>query len=335
MYLLNAFLLLIHSLFLILFACIRVYVMMTMNIFSVLTYVFCFRMIRKKYMTAYSTITFLEVMAHMLLVVLCLGWDYGFQLFFLGCVAVIFYMDYFSVKLIQKHIHGIVLSAVSGMMYFVALAIARYREPLYVLGDGLSLGMQVVNSLGVIFCIALFMGALERTATDTEAKLEWQANHDRLTGMANRNYLLKQLRDLHETGGLRGYWLAIMDIDDFKAINDVYGHNCGDYVLKSVAELIMENSGERTSCRWGGEEFVLVGREEGAPGGEKSSRKVPESIRRKMEEKNFVYEGQSIKRTITIGMAEYVENQSIDDWINAADQKLYIGKNSGKNRLVV
>lgn len=334
MNLLNAFLLLIHSLFLIFFACTRVHVMLTVNLFSILTYMCCIWLIKKKYLNLNSAVTFLEVMIHMFLAVVCLGLDYGFQLYFLGCVPVVLYMDYFSVKLIQKHTHGIALSVVSGLLYFVTLFVARYREPLYVLSGEVAFWMRLINSVAVVVCIVGFLSALERTATNTEAELEWQANHDKLTGMANRNYLLRQLQELYEAENLKDYWLAIMDIDDFKAINDVYGHNCGDYVLKSIATLIMENSKGMASCRWGGEEFVLVGRE-GADGRENSGREVLEKIRRKAEEMDFIYEGTTIKRTITIGMAVHLEKQSIDEWINVADQKLYIGKNSGKNRLVM
>lgn len=335
LYTLNTMLMIVHALFLAFFAGTHVKIMLTVNIFSVLIYAFSFQLLKKRYMRFYTAVMFLEICIHMFLAVLCLGVDYGFQLYFFVCVSVIFYTDYFAVKLGPRHVHGVSLSAVSALLYFVTIIYARYHEPLYVLNSGTAFGMLTVNSFVVIGFSAVFLGALARTAANTEAKLEQQATHDMLTGMANRNYMLGQLRMFYETEHLKDYWLAIMDIDDFKMINDVYGHNCGDYVLKSVADLIRENSEGMTSCRWGGEEFLLVGREGITEIGEKRSHEVLEGIRRAVEEKDFVYEGKKIKLTITIGMASYIEEQSIDEWINIADTKLYSGKNSGKNRLVV
>lgn len=335
LYALDVMMMIIHGLFLVFFACTQVRIMLTVNIFSVLIYAGCFQLIKKRYLSVYTAVTFVEISLHMFLAALCLGWDYGFQLYFLASVPVMFYTDYFSVKLGHRHVHGVALSTASGILYFVTLVYTRYHEPLYVLSDGTEFGMLAVNSLGVIAFTTVFLGALARTATNTEAKLERQATHDMLTGMANRNYLIGQLHMFYETEHLKDYWLAIMDIDDFKAINDVYGHNCGDYVLKSVAELIQKNSQGMISCRWGGEEFLLVGRESLTESGEKNSHEVLEKIRRAVEEKDFVYEGKKIKLTITIGMASHMEEQTIDEWINIADTKLYSGKHSGKNRLVV
>ena len=335
LYTLNTVLMIIHVLFLTFFAFTHVQIMLTVNIFSVLIYAGCLQLIKKGWMSLYTIVTFLEISIHMFLAVFCLGADYGFQMYFFACLSVLFYTDYFSVKLGHRHVHGISLSAASTLMYFVTLIYARYHEPLYVLNDRIAFGMLEANSFVVIVFSAVFLGALARTAMNTETKLERQATHDMLTGMANRNYLIEQLQIISEREHLKDYWLAIMDIDNFKSINDVYGHNCGDYVLKTVADLIQKNTQGMTSCRWGGEEFLVVGREGLTESGEKRSREVLEGIRRAVEEKDFVYEGRKIKLTITIGMAGYTEEQSIDEWINIADTKLYSGKNSGKNRLVI
>ncbi len=128
----------------------------------------------------------------------------------------------------------------------------------------------------------------------------------------------------------------MMDIDDFKKINDTYGHNCGDYVLKTVAALIAENSCGMIPCRWGGEEFILVGQmaehRVQVPG---SAGFVLEKLRRAVERYPFKYENREIKVTVTIGLSKYTGEQTVDEWINESDTKLYQGKQSGKNRLIV
>lgn len=335
LYTLNLLIMGVHVLFFTAFALTHVYTLMFLNIFSVLTYVGCFYLINRQYLSAYTVIVSFEIWIHMVMAVYCLGWDYGFQLYFMVCVPIIFYMDYFSVKVTGRHVPGVPLSAVSALMFFVVLFYSRYNQPVYVLDEEIAFSAQALNSFLVIGFTAVFLGGLARIATNTETELERQATHDRLTGLANRNFLIERMNAIYAEENLENYWLAILDIDDFKLINDLYGHNCGDYVLKGVADIIRDNSEELTPCRWGGEEFVLMGREERFPDGRKKSREVLERIRRTVEEKIFLYEGISISLTVTIGLASHVGGQTVDEWINMADQKLYVGKSEGKNRLVM
>ncbi len=123
------------------------------------------------------------------------------------------------------------------------------------------------------------------------------------------------------------YWVAIADLDGFKQINDIYGHNCGDYVLKSAADILRNAGNNIFVCRWGGEEFLMAGRSE-------TETVQLERMRTAVEAHPFEYEGQRLHITITIGMAMFRQGQSIDEWIDAADKKLYEGKTTGKNRVI-
>ena len=92
----------------------------------------------------------------------------------------------------------------------------------------------------------------------------------------------------------------------------------------------------KTTCkdsvisRWGGEEFLVMS--EGAVN--KDGLSLFESLRKNVENKDFVFEGNSFKVTITIGLSDHVKDRSVDQWINEADEKLYQGKNQGRNCVI-
>ena len=333
---LNFFLISVHIALFLFFTINHIMLMSVLNIFSILLYAFGFLAIKKVWIGTYIVATFVEIMIHMFLAVLCLGWDYGFQLYFVGCIAIVFYVDYFTVKLGKNYFNGTVFNVISGMLYFITLFLVHRRGTLYEINDDVALTMLVVNSLVVFVFVAVFFRMLTRIAILCEEELAEQASHDMLTGLVNRYAFIEQLQKIYDKGNMADYWLAILDIDNFKRINDTYGHNCGDYVLKTVAELIRENCGELTACRWGGEEFVLVGRvEEHSMQSGQSECHVMEKIRRSIEQKEFAYDKKMIHVTATIGVSKHMAEQSIDEWINIADKKLYQGKKSGKNQVVM
>ncbi len=166
-------------------------------------------------------------------------------------------------------------------------------------------------------------------------KLEEAAITDPLTGLLNRRGLY-QLID-HEISRVRRnnsyFSLVLCDIDDFKKINDTYGHDCGDYVLKTIAEILNVNSREVDKVgRWGGEEFLIVLPETPLEG----AVKVAEKIRRAIEEKLFLYGETSLKVTMTFGVSIFSsKTPSLDHCLKEADDALYRGKSLGKNRVVV
>ena len=331
LYIMNTFLLITHVSLLTFFSFFGIKIMAFFNIASVLTYASGYLTLRAGKITPYIFSTYIEILVHMLLAVICMGWDCGFQLYYIGSIAIVFYADYYSVRLGERHIQGVLLSVGSLICYFTNFAIMRVMAPVYDLDKGFAFIVQAVNAFVVFsFCIVFFL-MLSHSAIYNEEELSRQANYDKLTGLANRRHFLDYLERVYEDKKLAKEWVAIMDIDDFKKVNDVYGHNCGDYVLQTIAGIISRYSGSFKTCRWGGEEFLVQGSctEEGKP-----DYRVLESIRREVEQHEFVYEELNLRLTITIGVAKYEEGLTIDQWVDLADKKLYIGKKSGKNRLV-
>jgi len=158
---------------------------------------------------------------------------------------------------------------------------------------------------------------------------------DPLTGLLNRRVLPFILRDVLELSMYTEapFSIAMIDIDDFKKINDTYGHLFGDKVLREVAKTIKKNLRRSDYVfRYGGEEFLTL-----MPSTElKDAVKVLEKVRKEVEETPICWKGEETKVTISVGICSDVYNgsKSPEDYINCADQKLYIAKKTGKNKVV-
>lgn len=173
---------------------------------------------------------------------------------------------------------------------------------------------------------------LEREIEDKqkiEAKLKHLATIDSLTSIYNRRKFNEVLsyelrRDERYPGGLS---LVICDLDNFKRINDTYGHNTGDEVLKSFASMVKDlirNSD--TFARWGGEEFVLLLPETGF----ETAMQIAEKIRQETE--NFLF-SDTCTITASFGVTQFLEGDTETALINRADEALYKAKTNGRNRL--
>lgn len=168
-------------------------------------------------------------------------------------------------------------------------------------------------------------------------KMEIMVNTDFLTRLFNRSYILDKIeyekKKMMRTG--KPFSIILADIDDFKKINDTYGHNCGDFILKNIALDIMGSLRKSdTAARWGGEEFLLLLPETNI----NNAKIVAEKIRRNICEKVYISEKEQHKVTLSMGLSVFSdpkEDKEIHSLIKEADVALYEGKKSGKNRVVV
>lgn len=157
--------------------------------------------------------------------------------------------------------------------------------------------------------------------------------YDGLTGIYNRRAAMRQLEKyVQDANAVSGetFCLAIGDIDFFKKVNDSYGHNCGDEVLKMVAGVLSSiPKDEGFAARWGGEEFVIVYK-----GKLHNAVKKLEVLADKIKASTVEYEQYKINITMTFGIAEYIAPRNVDILISNADNLLYKGKESGRNKIV-
>lgn len=320
---------LIHCLMLWLFWHYSVWPMFVFNIFSVILYLFMPLLIIRGQYSAFVQITHLEVVAHMTLAVFFVGWDSGFQVAMMGFNIFLAYAEYTSTSLNIKKVHSLALCLISMFMYIGIAVIDHHHTPQYLMPAEAAYRLKLMWSVMVFVITIFFLQLFAYMAYEMQRQLSEEALHDKLTGIHNRLYMSDRLDSIDKSSGS---WLSIADIDDFKRVNDVYGHNCGDYVLKTVASILQTLEPEAEVCRWGGEEFLIAGRTDS---GADDAFRCLDDIRRRIEDHSFEYEGKVLHMTVTIGAAYAQPDESSEEWVNRADMKLYEGKNSGKNKVIL
>jgi diguanylate cyclase (GGDEF)-like protein len=167
-------------------------------------------------------------------------------------------------------------------------------------------------------------------------KLREAVYRDSLTTVYNHRYFQESLaRELERAGRYsRPLSLIMLDIDRFKSVNDEYGHQVGDTVLKTIALLLVKNSrGSDVVARYGGEEFVIILPETTLAGAATKG----EVCRSALEKTEISIGAKSIHATVSVGVATSEPNQTLsrDELIRAADRALYRSKNEGKNRVTL
>lgn len=164
-------------------------------------------------------------------------------------------------------------------------------------------------------------------------ELEKYVNYDPLTHLLNRRSMNHYLKSVYKNVRVEQstFCILLMDIDEFKKINDTYGHDCGDEVLKSVAQTISLGVKKNDSVfRWGGEEILVLLRAD-----EQRAVEVAERIRKEIERVPVNYrEEVVVPVTVTIGVSKYTEGVTIQQMMDDADAKLYYGKRNGRNQVV-
>ena len=185
----------------------------------------------------------------------------------------------------------------------------------------------IAGGLATLIVLAIMLPALRSYL----GKLKKTASTDILTGLLNRqglsalanNGFNSKAQDYHDSS------VIYFDIDNFKSINDTYGHAAGDVVLRTVAKCARSVLREKDLIgRWGGEEFVVVL----ANSKIDYAKNIAERIRLAIAQHN--YDSMDKPVTVSIGVTERFEYESLDQMLHHADTALYAAKNQGKNRVV-
>lgn len=172
--------------------------------------------------------------------------------------------------------------------------------------------------------------ALEREVEE----LQKLSNIDPLTKLYNRKALEAELNELLRYSKEKKLDLAVMmiDVDDFKKVNDTYGHVAGDKVLVFLAKLLKTSIREYDKAyRYGGEEFLVIFNRIT----KEAAIKVAERILRMIRNNKLIYKNQTIQITLSIGLTEHQKGDTAESLIERVDAALYEAKKSGKDRLVI
>ena len=291
---------------------------------TALVYIFGFYLIRKNKLDVYVRLVYGWLTLYMSITTVFLGYGFGFHLYSLSMIPIIFYTEYMAYKLGTTTINTKLYSGLVIAAYLISTGHAAYAKPVYETDTRIAGTFWIFNSLTVLAFVTFYSRLMISMIIKSERQLSDRANKDRLTNLYNRHYMMERLKEAHEDDAV--YGIAMIDIDDFKSINDRYGHAAGDEVLISVARAIENTCKDCVVSRWGGEEFLVL---------MSSDTSILETLRTTVEAMTVTYEGNEIKLTLTAGFELKNKAITLDNWIAAADEKLYQGKNSGKNKVVV
>ena len=328
----NKIFLVIHLLMLFLFSSLGIDLMSGISLLSICFYFLAFSLAKSEKLSIYVYSVAIEILISMVFSVVCLGLTCNFQLFLIDAMFFIFAMDYMVLRKKNKNHIAILFCCVYAIALILLYTIDGFYTPLYELAPVVSRSISIsILSIAVILIIICMMYLLQFMSSE-EGAMEKQAQFDALTEIPNRFFMMAELRNIFEADNQGDYYLAMIDIDDFKKINDSFGHNVGDDALKILARTIVNKARgvELSYCRWGGEEFLLLGK---CVNGEVPKNFLDE-LRVEINSKTFWTSKGSGRMTVTIGAGKYKVGQDYKEWINFVDKQLYVGKCTGKNKVV-
>lgn len=277
---------------------------------------------------SYTVFTFIWILE----MIPCFGWSAGMQNYYIIILMMSFFATHGS-KGFKFTLAFLVLTA-------RILSIFCYGGmlPEIPISDISNKLIQTANITAVFTAIVTISYIYSQRENEAESKLMAyndrlvkEAGSDQLTGLFNRRRAKECLAEMEQNKEIGTLSIVMGDIDFFKKVNDTYGHDAGDEVLKSVAQAMREKCAKDAFlCRWGGEEFLMVF--SGKNGDETYG--IIEEFRRYIMGLTTKVKDAEISITMTFGIAEYDFNGNTESTIKEADEKLYIGKQNGRNRVI-
>ena len=307
------------------------------NMVSIIIYTFCILSVAQGHvLQAYIALT-MEVMSYSFVSTYYTGWDCGSCFYLCSIVPIIIYFGCHIFKGAYRFIIAFLL-AVDFAGYSVLYTAFRNRMPVFDIDDGVKVFLFLFASFIMVFSV-IFYNAIyiyasedrEKSLRITNKKLSEDANIDTLTGLLNRRGFLPIIEELmNDKDSL--FFISFIDIDNFKRVNDSYGHDGGDEVLKHISGIIKREMRGAEVCRWGGEEMVILMRDMTM----EAARNKMEHLRAFVEGTPTVFYNKLIRTTITIGLTENIQDcQNASELIKKADDRMYYGKQHGKNIVIM
>ena len=260
------------------------------------------------------------------------GWDIGVQHFIIVMLILSFFSSYARYR--QKICYALVLCAFRICLFLLC----HTRPNIVVLDTWLTYTLQIVNTIFIFWCTSVTAYMFSKDSQVLEGKLVAynnqlvnQANTDALTGLYNRRKAKDYMAGLIKSNQHDSISIAIGDIDFFKKVNDNYGHDIGDVVLTQVAKTMKTTLGRRVFiARWGGEEFLIVFP---SINGDESLILL-DKLRNNIKALQFNSGDKNFSISMTFGLAEYDFHGDIEASLKEADEKLYMGKENGRDQVV-
>lgn len=330
----------VHVFLILLFALLRVFPLVIFNVGSVTMYIICLNIIKygyEKNMVYAFYITYGEIILHSLVATICVGWSFGFPHYIIALIPFGFYSCTTMMNRKHKYLIATLMGLFAYICFFVCRLVTLVIGSVYTLDVSPTVEFLIYEfnstcNFGFLFMVTVIFVADMQITTNKlhvqNAMLDNMASVDPLTGLYNRRSMHTFLDNAAASDA--PFSLIMCDIDNFKRVNDTYGHDFGDVVLKEIAQIIQEViSDNGYVCRWGGEEILIL-----SNNSLDLTCKLAENIRSNVEAHIFSLHESSIHCSLTLGVASHKPGGSIEETITHADSRLYYGKQNGKNRVV-
>ncbi len=328
----------VHVILFVLFLFLHVMPLVLFNIGSVCIYLYCTRILKSgESPIRVFYITYLEIIAYSFVAAICVGWRFGFSQYIIGLIPFGYYMCYTLIEGNRKYFIATALGFFAFFCFIGCRMLSLYTGAIYEMdlppvGE---LMIYIFNSICnftfLLMVSLIFIMEMQAATTKLSSQntiLDKLASIDPLTGLYNRRSMQVFLNHALESG--ENFCLVMCDIDNFKRVNDTYGHDSGDVVLKEISKIIQQQVKDHGYvCRWGGEEILILSN---AP--LDYTCQMAETIRRSVESFLFYFNETIVHCTLTLGTASHRDGETVEDTIMHADSRLYYGKQNGKNRVV-
>ena len=316
-----------HAGFIGLFWWLHVPVMALFNVFSVAAWVAARVANDQRRPRLAALLLFAEVTAHAVLAVRILGWHSGFHYYLVPLIPFLMFHDRLATRTVVAG------STLVAAIYIALRATTFELEPAWIRSD-VMMWVGYLNIVVPFLALAVISIYFRFASMDVERKMVMLAMTDALTKLPNRRRMreiLEAERVRFARGG-RTFGIIIGDVDGFKQLNDTQGHDCGDHALRELAAVLRSVlRAQDAVARWGGEEFLFLLPETDLAG----TQVVAEKLRAAVERAGLIYAGKPLTLTMTFGVAAFASGSTVDDCLRFADEALYVGKEHGKNRVVV
>ena len=331
----NLFLLMCHVFLMVIYIIIGQKCMIFVNTISILIYLTQFYSCYKK-LNIYVPLTFLEIWFHMIFAVLSFGWTPCFQNWTFALIAAYFLPAYDFGEEKKSPLQSIIFTLILIITYFViSVLIYIVNIPIAVtLSNTMNRILFTANNLFAFTAITMLAIFYTNSTKRKEYELTRKADYDELTDLYNRYAIIQLSKKISASkdNTKKKYNVAILDIDFFKKVNDTYGHNSGDMVLKEIGNILRNHNKNLIPSRWGGEEFVVLSPPEVSY---TEFKKLMENLRIKISKHKFKIEKkEEINITISIGITKVKKDQLLNDAIKIADKNLYKAKKAGRNIVI-
>lgn len=333
-----------HIVLLILSCLVNIKPLILFNVVSVIIYIFGIFLCRAgQHLVVYFTLI-LEISIYSLFGTYYVGWRSCTPYFLVTLVPITLYFgSQLFGKKYRRLLLAILLSCDFGLFSYL-YCVFYTKAPRYFIPENYVYLFGLLASFAMVFSIVfynvvyIYSAEMRQTKLETSNKeLQSEMNKDVLTKWLNRRGFFAEVKEYITSNPDTSLCFAFIDIDNFKRVNDSYGHDGGDEILLHVTKLIKNNIGSRgVFCRWGGEELVIALKGYDL----KTSVQAMDMARSVIEHTKTVFYNKQIGVTISVGVAEYSKNDlldlhhNIEIAVTLADERMYKGKQQGKNIVI-